>query len=303
MNYQALGRLNFQHLRYFWVVAREGGLVPAARALRLSHPTLSAQVHALEEQLGEKLFAKQGRRLALTEAGADALRFADEIFSLGLELVESMSGRAPGTRPLDVGVADVVPKYVVRKLLEPALRSASPARLRCYEDSFDRLLSRLALHELDLVIADSPLPPGHAARAFNHPIGETSVSFFATAALAKKLRRGFPRALDGAPMLLPLEGAPVRRALDQWFAELELRPTIVAELEDSALLKVFGGDGLGVFPAPTAVEAEVVAQYGVELVGRAPEVIERFYVISPERRLKNPAVVAICAEARRALRA
>jgi LysR family transcriptional activator of nhaA len=291
--------LNYHHLLYFWVVAREGGLVPAGKVLRLSHPTLSAQVHALEGHLGEKLFTKVGRKLALTEMGRVVYRYANEIFSLGREMVATVKGRATGSPlRLDVGVDDVVPKLVVRRLLQPALGLAEPVRLVCHEDSYEKLLGDLAMHTLDIVISDAPVPAGSTIRAFNHLLGETGVSFFGTKSLVESYRRGFPKSLDQAPMLLPVEGLTVRRSLDQWLDKNDIRPRIVAEFEDSALMKVFGGDGLGIFAAPTVVEAEVIAQHGVHLLGRSEDVRERFYAISVERRLKNPAVVAISNAAR-----
>jgi LysR family transcriptional activator of nhaA len=296
----ALEWLNYHHLLYFWLVAREGGLVPAARVLRLSHPTLSAQVHALEEHLGEKLFTKVGRKLALTDTGRIVYRYADEIFTLGREMTETLKGRGVGQPArLDVGIVDVVPKLVVRRLLQPALHLS--ARLVCYEDSYEKLLADLALHTLDIVISDAPVPAGSSVRAFNHLLGESDVSFFGTSDLAGKYKKGFPRSLDGAPVLLPLENSTLRRALNQWFDRHEIKPRVVSEFEDSALLKVFGSDGIGVFPAPTVVEKEVMAQYGVRVLGRTSEVRERFYAVSVERRLKNPAVVAISESARSSL--
>jgi len=295
-------RLNYHHLRYFWVVAREGGLLPAGRVLRLSHPTLSAQIHALEDSLGEKLFVRVGRKLTLTEMGHVVYGFADEIFTLGRQMVDTVGGRET-TRPLrlNVGVADVVPKLVVRRLPEPALGWPSPLRLVCRENTFESLLADLARHSLDLVISDAPVPSGGAVHAFNHLLGETGVSFFGSKALVKKYKRGFPKSLNDAPVLLPLEHLTLRRSLDQWFDRHDLRPQVVAEFEDSALLKVFGGDGLGLFAAPSVVEKEVAAQYGVQLLGRVEEVRERFYAISVERRLRHPAVVAISDAARHEL--
>ena len=294
--------LNYHHLLYFWLVAREGGLKAAGRVLRLSHPTLSAQVHALEDQLGEKLFTRAGRRLQLTEMGRLVYGYADQIFTLGRELQDTVQGRSTG-RPLrlNVGVVDVVPKLVVRRLLQPALALPEPVRLVCHEGSYERLLGQLADHALDLVLADAPVPPGSAVKAFNHLLGETGVSLLATPALARSLRADFPRSLDGAPVLLPLEHLGLRRALEQWFSRLEVRPKVVAEFEDSALLKVFGADGLGVFPVPTVIEAEVVRQHGVVVLGRTEEVRERFYAVSVERRLKHPAVLAITDAARQEL--
>jgi LysR family transcriptional activator of nhaA len=294
--------LNYHHLLYFWVVAREGGLVPAGKVLRLSHPTLSAQIHALEDELGEKLFTKVGRKLALTEMGRVVYRYAEEIFSLGREMMDTVKGRATG-KPLrlDVGIADVVPKLVVRRLLEPALTLPEPVRIVFHEDPYENLLADLALHTLDIVISDEPVPTGSSIRAFNHLLGETGVSLFGTKSLVDAYKRGFPKSLNGAPMLLPLEGLTLRRSLNQWLDRNDIKPHVVAEFEDSALMKVFGGDGLGIFAAPSAVESEVIAQFRVKLLGRAHDVIERFYAISVERRLKHPAVVAISNAARHEL--
>jgi LysR family transcriptional activator of nhaA len=291
--------INYHHLLYFWVVAREGGLVPAAKKLRLSHPTLSTQIHKLEEQLGEKLFEKVGRKLALTEVGRVAFRYADDIFALGGELVDAVKGRSAGhSARLDVGVADVVPKLVVRRLLQPALDSREAVRLVCHENSHDELLAELALHTLDVVISDSPVTSGSSVRAFNHLLGDSGVSFFGTKALVQAHKRGFPASLDGAPLLMPLESLTIRRSLNQWFDGLQIKPRIVAEFADSALLKVFGASGLGIFAAPTVIEAPVTAQYGVQVLGRAREVRERFYAITAERRLKHPLVAAITSAAR-----
>jgi LysR family transcriptional activator of nhaA len=294
--------VNYHHLLYFWVVAREGGLVPAGKVLRLSHPTLSAQIHALEDALGEKLFTKVGRKLALTDVGRVVYRYADEIFTLGREMVDTVKGRSTG-QPLRlvVGIVDVVPKLVVRRLLQPALTMAEPVRLVCHEDTYDKLLADLALHALDLVIADAPVPSGGSVRAYHHLLGETGVSFVGTKPLANAYRRGFPGSLDAAPMLLPLENSSLRRALNLWFDRHDIKPRIVAECADSALVKVLGADGVGVFTVPTAVEAEVCQQYGVTPIGRAPEVKERFYAVSVERRLKHPAVLAILDAARHEL--
>lgn len=294
--------VNYHHLLYFWVVAREGGLLPAGKVLRLSHPTLSAQIHALEDRLGEKLFMKIGRKLALTEVGRVAFRYADEIFTLGREMVDTIKGRSTG-QPLrlEVGVVDVVPKLVVRRLLEPALSLPEPVKLVVYEDSYEDLLAELALHNLDILIADSPVPPGSSVRAFNHFLGETGVTFFGAPRLTSMFKRGFPRSLDGAPLVLPLENTLLRRALNQWFDRHGIKPRVVAEFEDSALLKVFGADGVGIFVAPTVVQQEIRRQYGVSVVGHADEVKERFYAVSAQRRLEHPAVVAISDVARQEL--
>lgn len=291
--------LNYHHLLYFWVVAREGGLTQAGKVLRLSHPTLSAQVHALEDSLGEKLFTKVGRRLVLTEMGRIVFRYAGEIFSLGREMLDTVKDRPTGKAiRLEVGVVNVVPKLIVRRLLEPALHLAEPVRIVCHEGSYEKLLPDLALHGLDVIVADAPVLPGSNVRAFSRLLGECGVAMFGTEALAKNYRRRFPASLDGAPMLLPVENLPLRRALNQWFEANKVRPKIVAEFEDSALLKAFGADGVGLFPAPLAVEKQVIAQYEVQVVGRIGDVKERYYAISVERRLKNPAVIAISEAAR-----
>lgn len=290
--------LNYHHLLYFWVTAREGSLARAGEVLRLARPTLSGQIRTLEESLGEKLFVRVGRRLELTEMGRVVQRYAEEIFTLGREMVDTVKGRNPGgLARLDVGVADVVAKLVVRRLLEPALHLPQSTRLVCHEDSHERLLTRLSAHELDVVISDAPVPAGSGVRAFNHALGQCSVSVFGTREYFK-VRRDFPRSLTDTPMLLPMVGTPLRRALDTWFDSLAIRPHVIGEFEDSALLKVFGGDGAGVFVAPSAVEREVRRQYGVELLGRIDDVQERFYAITVERRIKHPAVVAICENAR-----
>lgn len=286
--------LNYHHVLYFRAVAREGGLVAAAKALRLSHPTLSAQIHALEDRLGEKLFSKAGRKLVLTEAGRLALRYADDIFGLGQELVEAVQGRDTD-KPLrvDVGIVDVLPKLLVNRLLKPALDLPQPVRLICHEGAFERLLAELAQHNLDIIIADSPVPSGSSVRAHHHLLGESGVGLFATPSLAKAYRDGFPRSLDGAPMLLPTESLILRRSLNAWLDRHGIRPRIVAEFDDSALLKVFGADGIGIFPAPEAITDELLTRYQAEHLGSADGVVERFYAISAERRIKHPAVMAI----------
>lgn len=291
--------LNYHHLLYFWLVASEGGLAPASTRLRLAQSTVSGQIRALEVSLGEKLFTKSGRRLVLTEIGRVVYRYAEEIFSVGRELQDALKGRPMG-RPLRlvVGIADVVPKLVARRLLAPALKLSETVRMTCREDKPDRLLADLAVHDLDVVIADAPVPPSVRVRAFNHLLGECGVDFYATARLAAAHRRGFPKSLEGAPVLLPTENTTLRRSLEQWFASRGIRPNIVAEFEDSALLKVFGQTGTGIFPAHSIIADEVQRQYQVRLIGRADKVRERFYAISVERRLNHPAVIAITEEAR-----
>ena len=291
--------LNYHHLLYFWLVVREGGVSQAAAVLRLAHPTVSGQVHALEDALGERLLEKRGRRLVLTEMGAVVYRYADEIFSLGRELMDTVKGRPTGRAPrLAVGIAEVVPKLVARRLLEPA-RALTPAvRLVCREDTAEHLLAALAAHELDVVLSDGPLPVGSPVRAFSHVLGESQVAFFGRRDLAAQYRRGFPGSLSKAPVLLPAAGTALRRALEQWFEARGVRPEVVGEFDDSALMKSFGQDGAGLFPAHLVLEREVRHQHDVEHVGRVDGVRETFYALSAERRIRHPAVSAICAAAR-----
>ena len=291
--------LNYHHLLYFWVVACHGSVTRAAAELRLAQPTVSTQLRTLENMLGEKLFARTGRRLVLTDVGRLVFRYADEIFGLGRELLETVKGRPTGQpMRLTVGIADAVPKLIAYRLLRPALAVAEPVRIICREDMPDRLLAELAVHGLDLVLSDTPIGPTTKVRAFNHLLGECGVTFFGTPALARTCRRGFPRSLGGAPVLLPTDNTALRRSLDDWFESEDVRPRVVSEFEDSALLMAFGQAGMGLFPAPSAIERQVRSQYGVVVVGRLDAVCERFYAISGERRLKHPAVVAISEAAR-----
>jgi LysR family transcriptional activator of nhaA len=292
--------LNYHHLQYFWVVAKEGSIVRASEQLRLAHPTISGQIHKLEDTLGEKLLVRRGRKLVLTEAGRLAYRYADEIFSLGREFTDTLKGRATG-RPLRlvVGVADVVPASLVRRFLEPAFRLDQPVRVVCRADkSVDEFVAELALHRVDVVIADGPVGSGVPVRIFSHPLGECGTSFFSSPRLAPALKRNFPRSLDGAPFLLPGAPSTVRRSLEQWLVARDLHPAIVAEFDDSALARSFGAEGMGVFAAPTVIESEIRRQSGVRVIGRAEEVRQQFYALSVERKIKHPAVVSICKSAR-----
>jgi LysR family transcriptional activator of nhaA len=274
----------------------------AAESLFVSQPAISAQIRKLEKQFGEKLFQKSGRTLELTAMGRVAFGYADEIFSLGRELTQTIRGQ-PTERPLRlaVGVAQTLPKLAAYQLVAPALEMDRPVRLVFREDHPERLFAELALHSLDLVLTDAPLPGSINVKAYNHLLGECGVSFMGTPDLAKRFRDGFPDSLDGAPLLLPTTNTMLRRALDRWFGDRSVRPLTVAEIEDSAVLKVFGQEGAGLFAVPTVVEARVQDQYGVELVGREDSVRERFFGISAERRIKHPAVVAITEAARQRL--
>jgi LysR family transcriptional activator of nhaA len=290
--------LNYHHLHYFWVAARERSVTKAAKQLRLAQPTVSEQIRQLEEAIGTPLFVRSGRELALTEAGRTAMSYADEIFSLGQQMLDVLSGARPaGKLKLVVGVTDSLPKLIVYRLLEPALRLTDDLELYCREDHFDALLGELAIHTLDLVLADTPLPPHSPVKAFNHPLGDSTQSFFAAPKLARNLRRSFPDCLDGAPMLYPPKSSPLRAALDGWLQRVGVRPRFVGEFEDSALAKAFGHAGMGVFAAPTAIEREIERQYEVTVLGRVDDLKHRFYAISLERRIKHPGVAAISAAA------
>ncbi len=292
--------LNYHHLLYFWAVAKEGSIARAGHQLRLAPPTISGQIHRLEHVLGEKLFARKGRNLVLTDVGRTAYRYADEIFSLGRELLDTVAGRATG-QPIrvTVGVLDVLPSSLVRRVLEPAFGLGEPVSVVCREGrSLEGFLGELAVQAVDAVLSDAPAPPGTAVRAFNHLLGECGTTFFAAPPLARSLKRRFPRSLDGAPFLAPGEGAVMRRALEQWFGSKRVRPLVACELDDAALTDHLGEAGRGVFAAPDVVEADVRRRYRVEIVGRAPGLRQRFYAISVERKLKHPAVVAISEAAR-----
>ena len=294
--------LNYHHLLYFYTVAREGSVTKASQVLRLAQPTLSGQIRKLEEAFDEKLFLREGRNLALTDVGRMVYRYADEIFSLGREMQDALRGR-PTNRParLLVGISDAVPKLVCHRLLETALKMEEPVELVLHEGKTNDLLGALALQEYDMVLTDAPLGPSVRVKAFNHSLGGCGVGFFGTPDLARRHRRGFPESLDDAPMLLPTSNTSLRHSLDLWFEELDVRPRSVAEIEDTALLKVFGQHGTGIFAAPIVVADEIRKIHGVQLVGRTDEVREQFFAITVERRISHPAVAAIADEARRGI--
>jgi LysR family transcriptional activator of nhaA len=294
--------LNYHHLLYFWTVVRAGSIQKASEELRISPPAISAQLKLLEDQLGVKLFTRTGRRLVLTEMGRTVFSYAEDIFALGRELLDVVKNRPIG-RPLrlDVGVVDVMPKVVVQTLLEPALNLREPVRIVCREASSDQLLGRLATHELDVVLSDSPVDPTLRVRAYSHLLGECGVIFVAGAQHASRYRRGFPQALDGAPMFLPTDNTALRRNLDFWFDSKAVRPTIVGEFEDYALLRAFGETGAGVFPLPSIVRAQIRRQKRLRIIGMTNEVQTQFYAISAERKLQHPAVLAIRNAARELL--
>ncbi len=286
--------INYKHLHYFWVVAREGSIARASELLHLTPQTISGQVTLLENSMKVKLFERAGRGLVLTEAGRMALSYAEEIFHLGLELKEVFRGQ-PGSRPLqfNVGITEAVPKLIAYRLLEPALRLPEQVHISCRENKLNMLLADIAVHKLDMILADCPIPRGMSVRAYNHLLGECGVSFFAAKNQAATYSDNFPYSLDGAPMLLPSDDTTIYGTLMQWFERIKVAPIAIGVFDDSALMKVFGQAGVGIFSVPTIVEQEVRRQYDVEVIGSTKDMRERFYAISAERKLKHPAVIAV----------
>lgn len=292
--------MNFKHLYYFWVTARAGGVMRAGEQLHVTPQTLSEQIKLLEESFGRKLFRKKGRQLELTEEGHKALSYADDIFALGSELRDAMNNTHAGVRTLEfrVGVADSVAKSVAYRLLAPALAISEPVRLIGSEGKFPDLLAQLALHRLDLVIADEPLSKRISVKAFNHALGSTSMSFFCTAKLKTTLKGKFPQCLHQAPMLIQGAASSVRQQLEGWLVRQKIQPRVVGEFDDGALMTAFGREGRGVFMSPSILEKETVAQYGVQVIGRSEELVEEFFAVSVERRISHPCVAAITQNAR-----
>lgn len=294
--------LNHNHLYYFWMVAREGSVTRASEELMVSQPTISAQIKELETALGHRLFERAGRGRTLTEAGRIAFNYASEMFSLSQELINALEHRPAGIPlKLAVGVLDAIPKPVVRDLLDPVLHLSQPIRLICREDKADRLLADLAARRTQVVLSDGPIGTAVQIQGFNHLLGESSVSFFAAPKLANRLRPGFPKSLDGAPMLLPSDHTVVRQSLNLWFDAKRVHPVVAGEFDDSALMFWFGQSGAGVFPAPSVMQAKAMRDLGVQLVGKAKDVRERFYAITLEEKPEHPAIIALCEAARRNL--
>lgn len=292
-------KLNLKHLRYFWAVAGQGSIARAAETLYLTPQTISGQLRDLEGQVGAKLFSREGRSLVLTDTGRLVFSYADEMFRLGLELQDVLSGNAPGSAiTVKVGIAMVVPKLLTYRVLEPVLRMPEFVRLICHEAPLADLLADLAVHKLDLVLADSPVNPAFNVRAYNHVLGESGITFFSVPEQADSLAADFPASLDGVRMLMPGSGSTLRRNLEVWFERRGISPLVVAEFEDRALMKAFGEGGAGVFTTPTSVEGDVLDKYGVVVIGRTEEITERYYVISAERRIKHPAISVITETAR-----
>ncbi len=291
--------LNYHHLRYFWTVVRTGSINMASSELRISPPAISTQLKLLEQNLGEKLLKRSGRRLVLTDTGRVVFSYAEDIFSLGRELLDVVKNRPIG-RPLrlDVGIVDVMPKAVVQALLEPAMDIPEPVRIVCREATSDQLLGRLATHELDVVLSDSPVDPALKIRAYSHLLGECGILFVGNPTLAARLRQKFPKSLNGTPMFLPTDNTALRRNLDFWFEEQGIRPLVLGEFEDHALLRAFGEKRPAIFPIPAVMERQIRKQKGLTVLGHIGEVRTQFYAISAERKLQHPAVVAISKAAR-----
>jgi LysR family transcriptional activator of nhaA len=295
--------INYNHLYYFWVVGREGGVVRASEELMVSQPTISNQLKDLEAALGQRLFERAGRGRTLTDAGRITFNYANQMFSLGQELLNALEHQraGPAALRLAVGVLDVIPKLVVRQLLAPALSLEQPVRLICREDKSDRLLADLAARRTDMVLSDAPIGTAVQVQGFNHLLGESGVSFFASPAVAARLKKGFPKSLNGTSLLLPTDHTEVRRSLNRWFDAKRVYPVVAGEFDDSALMFWFGQSGAGVFPAPSIIEEQVQRDFRVKLVGRSQDVRERFYAISLEAELRHPAVISVCNGARKAL--
>jgi LysR family transcriptional activator of nhaA len=294
--------LNYSHLLYFWTVAREGSIAKASKVLHLTPQTISGQIKLLEESIGEPLFQRVGRGLALTDTGQVVNQYADEIFSLGAELTQRVRSKEPGMPvALNVGIVNSIPKLVAYRTLAPAMSMADPIRVVCWEADLDRLLGDLAVHRLDLVLSDRPVPTGLNVKAYNHPLGSSPVAMFAGKKLVTKYRKGFPESLQDAPLLMPVNTSALRRGLDEWLDRHGVTPNVVAEFDDSALMKAFGEAGTGIFPAPLAIEAEVEHMYHARSIGTVDGLKESYFAISPERKIKHPAVLQITAAAREGL--
>ncbi|NNC65426.1 MAG: transcriptional activator NhaR [Gammaproteobacteria bacterium] len=291
--------LNYSHLQYFWAVAREGSIARASESLHLTPQTISGQLKLLDEAVGQPLFDRVGRRLVLSDMGRLVFEYADEIFSVGAELANVVRGnQMSGPKTLAVGIVSSMPKLIAERIVAPTLTGEQPMRVRCYESSLEQLLADLAVHKLDIVLSDQPVPDGLGLKAYHHRLGESSMSFFAPKKQARRYRGRFPESLNDAPMLLPTQHSALRRRLDDWLESHDLYPRVVGEFDDSALLKAFGEAGVGLFTAPTAIEVEVCRMYRMSVIGTTDEIKERFYAISAERRLRHPAVVQITDMAR-----
>lgn len=292
--------MNFKHLRYFWTVAKAGGVMRASEQLHTTPQTLSGQIKQLEAWLGHDLFRKRGRGLELTNEGRVALGYAEQIFALGNDLENTIRLSRGQEKPLEfrVGIADSIAKSVAYHLLEPALGMPQQVHMTCHEGKFPELIAQLSLHKLDLVLADEPVSKRIGVKAFNHALGTSGMSFLCAPSLRKQLQGNFPECLHGAPMLIQGRMSSVRQQLDHWFNKHQLHPRIVGEFDDSALMNAFGREGRGIFTSPTVLDDETTLQFGVEVIGRSPELVEEFFAISVERHIKHPCVVAITKSAK-----
>ena len=291
--------LNYSHLQYFWAVAHEGSVVKAAERLHVTPQTISGQLRLLEDAIGQPLFNRVGRRLVLSEMGHVVLEYADEIFSIGAELGQVVREQTSvGPSKLNVGIVNSIPKLIAERIVAPALTKEDAIRIRCQEASLEQLLGELSIHKLDIVLSDQPMPKGLSLRAFDHPLGDSGLTFFSQRRTARRYKKNFPRSLDGAPMLLPSPHSALRRQLNEWFDRNSIVPQIVAEIDDSALLKAFGEAGYGLFAGPSVIEDEICKMYSMSVVGQTDEITEQFFAISPERRIKHPVVVRIIEAAR-----
>lgn len=287
-------RINYHHLYYFWTVVKEGGIARASEKLHLTQPTISSQITQFEQTIGHALFDRAGRSLLLTDTGRDVFDYAEEIFSIGRELTQYLSGRAMGKGyRLNVGIADMLPKLVVMELLKPALHLDIPVKLFCHEDKPDRLVKELELHALDLVLTTGPLAIKPASGIFSHFLAESPMVVFGTTDLVDAYRKGFPHSLNGAPFLMPAGQLGLRQDVDRWCEEMEIWPEIRAEISDSALLKTFGAEGIGFFLAPRMVQDVITKQYGVDALGVIEGIREKFYLLSAQRKVNHPALMAI----------
>jgi len=292
-------KINLKHLRYFWSVASYGSIARASEALYLTPQTISGQLRDLEQSFGEKLFRREGHKLVLTETGHLVFSYADEMFQLGLELQNVLDGQTSGTTmTVKVGVAMIVPKLLAYRVLEPVLQMEEAINLICHEAPLVDLLADMSVHKLDAVLSDSPINPSLNIRAYNHSLGGSGITFFAVPGHVSKLQKDFPENLNDFPFLMPGKSSSLRRNLENWFEQHGIRPRVVAEFEDRALMKAFGERGTGVFTSPQTMEKDVLKKYGVRVIGRTDEIEENFYLISPERHIKNPAVTAITEYAR-----
>ena len=294
--------LNYNHLQYFWAVAREGSIAKASESLHLTPQTISGQLKLLDEAVGQPLFKRVGRRLVLTDMGQVVFQYADEIFSVGAELASMVrSKKVTGPKTLSVGLVSSLPKLIGERIVMPAMTADPPVHVRCHESSLEQLLSDLAMHRLDIVLSDRSVPDGIGIKAYSHRLGESGLSFFVRSNLARRYRNNFPKCLDGSPMLLPLNPSALRRRLDDWFDAHEIVPRVLGEFNDSALLKAFGETGIGIFAGPTVIEEEIRRMYRMSVIGRTDEIRERFYAISRKRQLEHPSLVLMTDVARTGL--